>query len=68
VIDPAFDGHPIRDFATMTPEERLDDLSRKIALVHELRRSRAPLEAGAAETQIQKSPAFLPGFLFSRAG
>jgi hypothetical protein len=37
---PAFDGHPVRDFASMTPEERLDDLSRKIALVHELRRSR----------------------------
>ena len=40
MIDPAFDGHQARDFAGMTAEERLDDLSRKIALVLELRRSR----------------------------
>jgi hypothetical protein len=37
---PDFDGHPARDFAKMTPEERLDDLSAKIALVWELRRAR----------------------------
>lgn len=37
---PDFDGHPARDFATMTPEERIDDLSAKIALVWELRSAR----------------------------
>ena len=42
MIDPAFDGHPARKFETMTAEERLDDLSRKIALVLELRKSRKP--------------------------
>lgn len=41
MIDPAFDGHPTRSFADMNAEERLDDLSRKIALVLELRKSRA---------------------------
>lgn len=41
VEDHAFDGHPTRDFAEMNAEERLDDLSRKIALVLELRKSRA---------------------------
>jgi len=40
VIDRQFDGHPSRDFASMSAEERLDDLSRKIALVLELRKSR----------------------------
>ena len=40
MIDPAFDGHPARDFASMSAEERLDDLSRKVALVLELRKSR----------------------------
>lgn len=40
-IDPSFDGHPERDFQRMTAEERLDDLSRKIALVLELRSSGA---------------------------
>lgn len=37
---PDFDGHPARDFAKMTAEERLEDLSAKIALVWELRRTR----------------------------
>lgn len=37
---PHFDGHPARDFAKMTAEERIDDLSAKIALVWELRRAR----------------------------
>ena len=37
---PDFDGHPARDFAAMTAEERIDDLSAKIALVWELRRAR----------------------------
>ena len=37
---PDFDGHPARDFSKMTPEERLDDLSAKIALVWQLRRAR----------------------------
>lgn len=41
VEDHAFDGHPTRSFADMNAEERLDDLSRKIALVWELRKSRA---------------------------
>lgn len=36
-IDADFDGHSERDFKTMTAEERLDDLSRKIALMLELR-------------------------------
>ncbi|MEN9308393.1 MAG: hypothetical protein RL173_2325 [Fibrobacterota bacterium] len=40
MIDGAFDGHLTRNFADMTAEERLDDLSRKIALVLELRKSR----------------------------
>jgi len=40
VVHPDFDGHPARDFASMTAEERLDDLSRKIALVLELRKAR----------------------------
>ncbi|MEN9353950.1 MAG: hypothetical protein RL318_1275 [Fibrobacterota bacterium] len=40
MTDPAFDGHQTRDFEKMTAEERLDDLSRKIALVLELRKSR----------------------------
>jgi hypothetical protein len=39
-IDLAFDGHPVRNFAEMDAQERLDDLSRKIALVLELRKSR----------------------------
>lgn len=39
-IDLAFDGHPVRNFADMSAEERLDDLSRKITLVLELRKSR----------------------------
>lgn len=38
-IDPAFDGHSERHFSEMTAEERLDDLSRKIALMLELRKS-----------------------------
>lgn len=44
-IDRAFDGHPTRGFADMNAEERLDDLSRKIALVLELRNSRVESEA-----------------------
>lgn len=40
MIDHAFDGHPTRQFADMDAQERLDDLSRKIALVLELRKSR----------------------------
>jgi hypothetical protein len=40
MIDPAFDGHPVLEFARMDAEMRLDDLSRKIALVLELRASR----------------------------
>jgi hypothetical protein len=47
MIDPAFDGHPARDFASMSPDERLDDLSRKIALVLELRLSRTASEKQA---------------------
>lgn len=38
--DQAFDGHPTRYFADMDPQERLDDLSRKVALVMELRKFR----------------------------
>ena len=51
MIDRAFDGHPVRDFADMTAEERLDDLSRKIALVLELRQSRSsqPVARPAAQ-------------------
>lgn len=44
VADLAFDGHPTRNFAEMTAEERLDDLSRKIALVLELWESRVESE------------------------
>jgi hypothetical protein len=44
MIDPAFDGHPTRAFADMSAEERLDDLSNKIALVLELRKSRVEPE------------------------
>ena len=43
MIDPAFDGHQARNFATMTPRERLDDLSRKIALVRMNSAAPAPL-------------------------
>lgn len=50
MTDPAFDGHQARDFTAMTPDERLDDLSRKIALVLELRRSRASLETAESST------------------
>lgn len=55
-LDPAFDGHQARDFASMTPEERLDDLSRKIALVHELRRSRIATESQAAPPSAMEPP------------
>lgn len=49
MIEGAFDGHPMRNFADMTAEERLDDLSRKIALVLELSKSRlGQVEAGPA--------------------
>ncbi len=51
MIDHAFDGHPARNFADMNAEERLDDLSRKIALVLELRKSRAKLEPPPKITQ-----------------
>lgn len=40
MIHPDFDGHEARAFAAMTAEERLEDLSAKIALVLELRRAR----------------------------
>ena len=56
MIDPAFDGHQARDFASMTPEERLDDLSRKIALVHELRRSRIETESEATPQGAMEPP------------
>jgi hypothetical protein len=52
VTDPDFDGHPSRDFAAMTAEERLDDLSRKIALVLELRRGR---ERSAADREPEQT-------------
>ncbi|HNY31901.1 MAG TPA: hypothetical protein PKO15_13525 [Fibrobacteria bacterium] len=39
MIDRDFDGHPVRDFATLTADERLDELADKIALVLELRGS-----------------------------
>lgn len=55
-LDPAFDGHQARDFASMTPEERLEDLSRKIALVHELRRSRIATESQAASPSTMEPP------------
>jgi hypothetical protein len=45
MIDHAFDGHPTRDFADMSAEERLDDLSHKIALILELRKSRTVPQA-----------------------
>jgi hypothetical protein len=48
VIDPAFDGHQSRDFESMTADERLDDLSRKIALVLELRHSRVVADAATS--------------------
>lgn len=54
-IDPLFDGHPVRDFATMTAEERLEDLSAKIALVLELRRARQ--EAAGLESGSDRVPA-----------
>ena len=38
-----FDGHPTRDFRLMTPDERMDKLSREAALVLELRASRSDL-------------------------
>jgi len=47
VIHPDFDGHQARDFATMTADERLDDLSAKIALVLELRQARETMEGPA---------------------
>lgn len=48
MIHPDFDGHAARPFALMTPEERLDDLSAKAALVLELRKAReAENEEGA---------------------
>lgn len=37
MTDPDFDGHPAKAFEAMDSEERVDDLSRKIALVLELR-------------------------------
>ena len=65
MIDPAFDGHPARDFASMSAEERLDDLSRKVALVLELRKSReAAAEESAAcrpfERESEAPSSFLP--------
>jgi hypothetical protein len=53
--DPLFDGHPARDFATMTAEERLEDLSAKIALVLELRQARQ--EAAGLESDLDRVPA-----------
>jgi hypothetical protein len=41
-IDSLFDGHPVRDFASMTAEERIEDLEAKVALVLELRQARLP--------------------------
>lgn len=43
MIDLDFDGHPSLEFSEMDAEERLDDLSRKISLVLELRRCAAEL-------------------------
>lgn len=40
-----FDGHPTRDFRLMTPDERMDKLSREVALILELRASRSDLLA-----------------------
>lgn len=40
MTDPQFDGHAARAFCDMTPEERLEQLSREAALVWELRRIR----------------------------
>lgn len=48
MIHPDFDGHVSRPFATMTPDERLDDLSAKIALVLELRKVREAANADEA--------------------
>jgi len=48
-IDPLFDGHPVRDFAAMTAEERIEDLEAKIALVLELRQARLPLARPTTE-------------------
>lgn len=50
---PDFDGHPARDFAKMTAEERIDDLSAKIALVWELRRAR---QAGLTHEPVPEDP------------
>jgi len=41
MTDPQFDGHAARAFRDMTPEERLEQLSREAALIWELRRIRA---------------------------
>lgn len=52
MTDPQFDGHAARAFRDMTPEERLEQLSREAALVWELRRIRAqgePLDSMAAD-------------------
>lgn len=54
-INPLFDGHPVRDFATMTADERIEDLSAKIALVLELRRARR--EATGLEPGSDRDPA-----------
>lgn len=54
-INPLFDGHPVRDFATMTADERIEDLSAKIALVLELRRARR--EATGLEPRSDRDPA-----------
>lgn len=60
MIHPDFDGHPARDFARMTAEERLDDLAAKIALVHELRRARGTVDGapnpGTTENLSQGDP------------
>lgn len=50
---PDFDGHQARDFAKMTAEERIDDLSAKIALVWELRRAR---QTGMVPAPVPEEP------------
>jgi len=53
MTDPQFDGHAARAFRDMTPEERLEQLSREAALIWELRRIREqgePLGSRAADS------------------
>lgn len=51
-----FDGHPARDFLLMTPDERMDKLSREVALVLELRASVPVLLASEPSGEHPRTP------------